>query len=65
MLEFDAKAFAWMIIGAGGLLAILGIMGMCESSGRCSRMEEQKEEQLKVKNWENTPRRLAMTERKH
>lgn len=64
MLEFDMKALVWLFIGAGGMLMALLMMSLCEVSGRCSRLEEQRENRrLRVENWENTPERRAMTER--
>lgn len=63
MFEFDLKAFVWLCIGAGGLLIALVIMSLCSVSGRCSRLEEQRENRLRVENWEDTPERRAMTER--
>lgn len=64
MFDFDVKALIWLCIGAGGLLFALAIMSLCSVSGRCSRLEEQREDRLRVENWKNTPDRLAMTERK-
>jgi hypothetical protein len=63
MFEFDLKAFVWFCIGAGGLLITLVMMSLCSVSGRCSRLEEQRENRLRVENWEDTPERRAMTER--
>ena len=64
MFEFDMKAFVWLCIGAGGTIITLLMMSLCEVSGRCSRLEEQRENRtLRVENWENTPERRAMTER--
>ena len=63
MFEFDLKAFVWFCIGAGSLLITLLMMSLCSVSGRCSRMEEQRENRLRVEKWEDTPERRAMTER--
>jgi hypothetical protein len=63
MFEFDLKAFVWFCIGAGSLLITLLMMSLCSVSGRCSRMEEQDEDRIRIENWKNTPERRAMTER--
>lgn len=64
MFDFDLKAFVWFCIGAGGMVITLLMMSLCSVSGRCSRLEEQRENRrLRVENWENTPERRAMTER--
>ncbi|SDP00040.1 hypothetical protein [Selenomonas ruminantium] len=64
MFEFDIKALLWLAIGAGGTLMALLMLSLCSVAGKCSRLEEQAENQLRVKNWNKTPERLAMTERK-
>ncbi|KHM50919.1 hypothetical protein SAMN02745671_02433 [Anaerovibrio lipolyticus DSM 3074] len=53
MFELDLKAFVWMCIGAGGVLAVMVIMGLCKVSGRISRIEEEMEDhdRLMVENW--------------
>lgn len=53
MFELDLKAFVWICIGAGGVLAVMVIMGLCEVSGRISRIEEEMEDhnRLFVENW--------------
>ena len=53
MFELDLKAFVWMCIGAGGVLAVMVIMGFCKVSGRISRIEEEMEDhdRLMVENW--------------
>jgi hypothetical protein len=48
MFEFDLKAFVWFCIGAGSLLITLLMMSLCSVSGRCSRMEEQDEDRIRV-----------------
>ncbi|WP_026766108.1 hypothetical protein [Selenomonas ruminantium] len=63
MFEFDLKAFVWFCIGAGSLLITLVMMSLCNMSARCSRLEEQNEDRLRIENWKNTPERRAMTER--
>lgn len=54
MFDFDLKAFVWLCIGAGGVLAVMVIMGLCEVSGRMSRIEEEMEDHdrlMEQKKW--------------
>jgi hypothetical protein len=67
MFEIDMEAIQWFFVGIavtfGAFLAFM-ILGLCVVAGRCSRLEEQRENRFKVENWKATPERLAMTERK-
>ena len=60
----ELNSLLWLCAGAGSTLIIMLILGLCAVSGRCSRLEERLNTQLKVENWKTTPERLAMTERK-
>ena len=65
MIEFNFNSLLWLGMGAGSTLTIMLMLGLCAASGRCSRMEERLNTQLKVENWKTTPERLAMTEREY
>ena len=53
MFELDLKAAVWMCIGAGGVIAAMMVLALCEASGRISRIEEEMEDhdRLMVENW--------------
>ena len=53
MFEFDLKAFVWMYIGGAGVIAVMMVLALCETSGRMSRIEEEIEDhnRLFVENW--------------
>lgn len=66
MFEIDMEAFKWFFVGVGVTsvtFIIFMLLGYCMVSGRWSRLEEQYEDRLKVKNWKATPDRLTMTKR--
>ncbi|MBO5491596.1 MAG: DMT family transporter [Desulfovibrio sp.] len=48
---------AWQWVG--------GLLGACMVSGWWSRLEEKRENRMKIENWNATPERLAMTKREY
>lgn len=64
MIEFNISSLFWMAMG--GIITFLGllVLSLCRVAGFYSRLEEYQEDILRVNNWTNTPKRIAMTERK-
>lgn len=59
MIEFNFNSLLWLCIGAGSTLTIMLILGLCAVSGRCSRMEERLNTQLKVEKLENNTGKIG------
>lgn len=64
MIEFNISSLFWMAMG--GVITFMGfvVISLCRAAGFYSRLEEYQEDILRVNNWTNTPKRIAMTERK-
>lgn len=64
MIEFNISSLFWMAMG--GIITFLGflVLSLCRVAGFYSRLEEYQEDILRVNNWANTPKRIAMSERK-
>lgn len=65
---FEFSAAQWFFLGVAiSVVAIVACMllGACVVSGWWSRLEEKRENRMKIENWNATPERLAMTKREY
>ena len=65
---FELGAIQWFFLGvtaAGAAIVACMLLGACMVSGWWSRLEEKRDNGMKVENWNATPERLAMTKREY
>ena len=62
-MNLDSSALVWFLIGGICTAAMMIAIALCMVAGKCSRIEEYRDDKLKVKNWVLSRERLAMTER--
>ena len=65
---FELGPIQWFFLGvtvAGAVIVACMLLGACAVSSWWSRLEEKRENSMKVENWKATPERLAMTKREH
>ena len=65
---FELGAIQWFFLGVaatGVVIVACMLLGACMVSGWWSRLEEKRENRMKIENWNATPERLAMTKREY